>query len=275
MEANDVPPILSEAGKPAEPVSPPKAAWRWWVHVVVLAMFPLIIGALSLMAGNQTGSLMPSTTVGLLYLCVEGALFFGVFFLIAWLVARPNSSQLLFKWRGGGMPFVWGMIYSIGLRVIVAVPMVIWVVLNGAKNFRAEDVQEKVEHLADPKALTGNPVYFVLALTLVSFIVGGLREELWRAAMFAGIKELFPRGFARIGGKAAAIVVVAVLFGCGHVSQGGLAAFSIGLLGAGLGVIMLWHRSIWEATIAHGIFDASTFALIWLLAKFPQMLHPN
>jgi len=40
------------------------------------------------------------------------------------------------------------------------------------------------------------------------------------------------------------------------------------LLGFGLGVIMVLHRSIWPAVIAHGMFDATSLALLpWLVEK--------
>jgi membrane protease YdiL (CAAX protease family) len=35
-----------------------------------------------------------------------------------------------------------------------------------------------------------------------------------------------------------------------------------GLLGLGLGLIMVFHRSIWPAVLAHGFFDATSMALI-------------
>ena len=35
----------------------------------------------------------------------------------------------------------------------------------------------------------------------------------------------------------------------------------------GLGVIMILHRSIWPAVLAHGFFNATTFALLPLIAR--------
>jgi membrane protease YdiL (CAAX protease family) len=45
-----------------------------------------------------------------------------------------------------------------------------------------------------------------------------------------------------------------------------------GLLGFGLGVIMVLHRSIWPAVIAHGMFDATSLALIpWMLEMLNEI----
>jgi membrane protease YdiL (CAAX protease family) len=45
-----------------------------------------------------------------------------------------------------------------------------------------------------------------------------------------------------------------------------------GLLGFGLGVIMILHRSIWPAVIAHGMFDATSLALLpWALEKLQEI----
>jgi membrane protease YdiL (CAAX protease family) len=44
------------------------------------------------------------------------------------------------------------------------------------------------------------------------------------------------------------------------------------LLGFGLGVIMVLHRSIWPAVITHGMFNAATFAILpWLTEKLPEL----
>ena len=42
------------------------------------------------------------------------------------------------------------------------------------------------------------------------------------------------------------------------------------ILGVGLGAIMVYHQSIWPAVFAHGIFDATTFALLPLALKHGQ-----
>jgi membrane protease YdiL (CAAX protease family) len=38
------------------------------------------------------------------------------------------------------------------------------------------------------------------------------------------------------------------------------------LLGFLIGIIMVMHRSIWPAVIAHGLFDATSFAILPFLA---------
>jgi membrane protease YdiL (CAAX protease family) len=40
------------------------------------------------------------------------------------------------------------------------------------------------------------------------------------------------------------------------------------VLGFALGLIIVFHRSIWPAVLAHGMFDATTLALLPLLARF-------
>jgi membrane protease YdiL (CAAX protease family) len=52
-----------------------------------------------------------------------------------------------------------------------------------------------------------------------------------------------------------------------------IAAIGAGLLGLMLGLIIVLHKSIWPAVIAHGLFDATTFALLpwWIeeTRRFP------
>jgi membrane protease YdiL (CAAX protease family) len=120
----------------------------------------------------------------------------------------------------------------------------------------------------DVDALRHNRVYFWFAITFVSFVVAGLREELWRSAFLAGLGALWPQRFGSRAGQIGAVFISAVFFGAAHGAQGGLAMFMAGLLGVGLGLIMVFHRSIWPAVIAHGLFDATTFALLpWVLKQ--------
>src|SRR5207245_10506066 len=73
-------------------------------------------------------------------------------------------------------------------------------------------------------------------------------------------------------GESIAIVLIAVAFGAAHLPVGALAAVAAGLIGIFLGTILIIHRSIWPTVIAHGLFDASTFALLPLIAnKFPEL----
>jgi len=59
-----------------------------------------------------------------------------------------------------------------------------------------------------------------------------------------------------------AVVLAAVVFGLGHWPQGLAGVALTGTLGLGLGAILLYHRSLWVAVLAHGFFDATSFALL-------------
>lgn len=119
-----------------------------------------------------------------------------------------------------------------------------------------------VETLVDVAALRNNPVYFWLTVTFGSFVVAGLREEVWRAATLAAMRKLWPDTFNGRDGQVAAVALIAVVFGIAHLSLGTLAAAMAVFLGFLLGIIMVVHGSIWPAVIAHGFFDATTFALL-------------
>lgn len=280
MDDNNIPPVLAPAGDAA--ALPPEtstsvARWRWWVHLIVLGMFPLLPLLFSLLPKQKGEAKLPTEVNGLLLvLGIELALF-GVFFVIAWVASRVNSAQLMLTWRGGGMPVVWGLVYSIGIRVVLFVIALIayfaWVLIQSMATGHTEKISMPTEGLVDSSALTHGSLYLLISMTLLSFVLGGFREELWRSAMFAGVKALFPRQFEKLSGKIIAVLIIAVLFGLGHVSQHWTGMVLIGLLGAVLGWIMLRHRSIWEAVLAHGFFDASTFAMLYLIAKYaPQIL---
>jgi membrane protease YdiL (CAAX protease family) len=130
-----------------------------------------------------------------------------------------------------------------------------------------------VESVVEIDALR-QPLYLFVMLTLVSFVLAGLREELWRSAMIALLAGLLPRWFAGRRGAWLAILPVALLFGLGHTPQGVAGVAVTTLLGAGLGAILVFHNSIWPAVLAHGFFNALTFAILPLLSdRFPELLR--
>jgi membrane protease YdiL (CAAX protease family) len=224
---------------------------------------------------DRQGPMLPGTSRGLLITTGVELIVFGTVFGLAWLVSRPSRDDLLLRWRGGFSMVPVGLGYSLALRVALALVMFIisvGLVASGAMSldslkefFRAN--QPRTDAMVEPSAMR-DPVYFFLLLTVISFVVAGLREELWRSAFLAGSRALAPKLFSSIKGQFAAVAVAAVVFGVGHLAMGPVAAFMAGLLGFGLGALMVMHRSIWPAVIAHGFFDATTFLLVrWILAE--------
>lgn len=270
MDSDELPPIIGAAANGE--IKPTVSRWRWCLHLLVLTLFPLSAGMMGILRNNESGPLLPKNITGLLRVSASEMLLFGVIFAIAWLASRANGRQLLLKWRGGGRPVLLGLAYSIALRMaimmVLLVAVFVWVAIHGMPQDHADKVSPLTKHMVDISALTRDPIYFALALTLISFVVAGFREELWRAAMLAGINALFPRQFEKLSGQMTGVMIVAVLFGMGHTAEGWIGVAITELLGFGLGAIMLWHRSIWEAVFAHGFFDAGTFAFLYLLAQY-------
>jgi membrane protease YdiL (CAAX protease family) len=171
-----------------------------------------------------------------------------------------------------------GIGYSIALRVAVAICMAMLagflivtriVTPAGLPEFIKAN-QPNLEAVVDVKLMRDNPLYFWLVITLVSFVVAGLREELWRAGFLAGLRKLWPNWFGSRVGQMGGVVIASIIFGLGHVLMGWLAVLAATLLGLLLGLIMVLHRSIWPAVFAHGLFDATSFALLPLVAELQK-----
>ena len=245
---------------------------RWWTHLALLTCYPIalgVIGFFSRAGSNQP--LLPTDPAALVSVMVFELLLFTVVFGAAWGASRASAEELLLRWRGGVRPVIRGLLYSIGLRLgiaIIAISMAGVLAAAGVSRSALQNLQPSTEELVNARVLVDNPLYLWLNLTLVSFVVGGVREELWRAGMFAGLAALFPRSFQNFRGKIAAAAFVGVVFGLGHLPQGWGGVLMTGILGLGLGVIMLWHRSMWEAAFAHGLFDATSFVFLYLIARF-------
>ena len=271
-----------ETALPANPppLPPPaRSRLRWWIHLVLLASYPLAISILGWTMGSTDRTLLPNTTRGLVTSMSFELLVFSTVFALAWFASRASTDALLLRWSGGPLPILKGLGYSVALRVaigiVMAVAVGVYVAVQGGSLASLEKFRPKTEQVVDLQALATDPVYLALMLTFVSFVVAGLREELWRTGVLAGLTELFPRRFGGRRGRFAAVAVAAVIFGLGHLPQGwGGVALTAGL-GLGLGAIMVWHESVWEAVFAHGFFDATSFALLVLLKDVVTKLIPT
>ncbi|HUS36359.1 MAG TPA: CPBP family intramembrane glutamic endopeptidase [Verrucomicrobiae bacterium] len=272
MSESEIPPVLSEVE-----AQPTRAKWRWLVSVLLLAGYVLgigIAGPLLKGDGGSTGPAMPDDLGSLMRLCAVDLGMFAAVFAIAWLFSRARRAELFLKWRGGVRPVLWGIAYSIGLRVAVMIIGAIMVApiyaLKGEKAI--EGFRPKTESLINTKALK-DPAYATFMMTVVSFGMAGFREELWRVGMMAGLAGLAPAVFATRRGQYIAVAIAAVIFGLGHAPQGWGGVVLTGALGLGLGWIIVRHQSIWEAVMAHGFFDATTFAALYVIVRFaPEAL---
>jgi membrane protease YdiL (CAAX protease family) len=276
-------PTPSEESPPATTVparEPAAKRLRWWIHLLLIAAYPLAAGMMSSSAGGSRRPALSETPVGLVLNTGVNLLIFALVLGLACLASRPSRDDLLLRWRNGIWPVPLGIGYSIALRIVLAMAAIgVSVVLIATRLMTPSALSSlvmvnrpRVEAIVGVSALRDNPLYFVLAVTLVSFVLGGLREELWRSAFLGGMRALWPGRFGSQAGQIVAVAIAAILFGLGHLSQGVMAIGLTALLGFGLGLIMVLHRSIWPAVIAHGMFDATSLALIpWALEKLQQV----
>ena len=255
--------------------------WRWWIHFALIGGY-ILPGVVRGFYFVPQHPVLTGSARGLLVVCGFNLGAFAVVFLLGWLASRATAEELFLPWRPGWWVLPLGIGYSIAFRVILAVVGIITILflvvtrlvdVDSLRNV-AVQIRPRVDHLVDFSALQTNRIYYWLMLTLVSFVGAGFREELWRGATLAGMRALWPRAFLSPTGEVIAIIVIAIGFGAAHLSMGILAAAVATLLGLFLGLILIVHRSIWPAVIAHGFFDATTFALLPLVASRVPQLHP-
>jgi membrane protease YdiL (CAAX protease family) len=245
--------------------------WRWWIHFLVLGTYPLLGLLFRFTTGRVSREPALSGGVqGLLFVSSLELLFFGLFFAVAWLASRASREQLMFTWRPGWWVVPLGIVYSIALRLMLVVAAILVIGLVIATQITTPDQiqsyittnRPKIESLVSVTAMRNNPAYFWLNLTVVSVVVAGLREEIWRAGTLAAMRALWPRAFGSMFGQCAAVSIIAIAFGLMHLRMGILVAAGAGVLGLLLGFIIVVHKSIWPAVVAHGVFDATTMAFL-------------
>jgi membrane protease YdiL (CAAX protease family) len=255
---------------------------RWWVHLFLISAYILLVGLFG-MEHSEAHTHIPAlshTSRGLLIVCTIELLVFALVLGLAVVASRASRDDLLLRWRRGFWPVPLGIGYSVAIRLAVGIIMMAaGIALIVTHVMTAQSLREfvtanrpDVEAIVDISAMRQNPLYFWLTLTVVSFGVAGLREELWRSAFLAGLRALWPQRFGSRAGQIAAVAIAAIVFGFGHLGMGLLAVLFAGLLGFGLGLIMVFHRSIWPAVIAHGMFDATSLALLpWVAEKLQEI----
>lgn len=261
-----LPPVLDPAPE-TPPVQPPPRRLASLVALLLLALYVVVPALLGSRRETGDAALLPGSTRDVLWVCAFELTLFGVAFAIAAWLGRLRADDLFLRWRG------WWVVpravaWSIGLRFAVGITLAlalgVWHLATGDSLENLSGLRPKVEAMIDVKALH-DPVYLLLMLTLVSFVLAGFREELWRIAMVALFARVLPRWFGSRLGPWLALIPVALLFGLAHSPQGWMGVAATTALGLGLGAILLFHRSLWDAVLAHGFFNAATFAVLpWL-----------
>jgi len=265
----DVPPLISS-----------RPRWRWFVHLTLLTLYTVLLGAVAAIRHPADAAPMLPTSIGPLLVALSAELIlFGIIFALALSFSRAGRDELFLRWHGGIEPVKRGFIYSIIFRVLLFAIMtgiaIVASALTGGHEDLASRLRPDTEQLVDARALVEHPFYFFVNITFVSFVFAGFREELWRAGMLAGFNALLPGGLDRKAGRWFAIIFTAVAFGFGHLPQGWGGVLLTAALGLGLGMIIVRQQSIWDAVFAHGFFDATTFALLYFVARFQPQIIPS
>jgi membrane protease YdiL (CAAX protease family) len=300
-------PQVSGSGFPGES-GPVRPRWRSVAFLMWAGFYPLVVGLLGAWIQRDApsrGPALPSTVSGLIAVCVESVVVFALIFGVGVWLGRPTRQELfwspmrLWDWW-------WGALWSIGVR-LGAVVMVYGALIPFwlAKNLRSravgtdaaqpsmeerfEQFRPKLESLLEFEAL-GDPVYLLFAVTLLSFVTAGLREELWRAGFMSALRDLLPRSWwiprprvasegwwrwqtRRLGPTVLVAFLASVVFGLGHLPQGPGGVVLTAVVGFILAMVMIGHRSLWAAVIAHGFFDASTFVLLAVIVRNKETIQ--
>lgn len=249
----------------SDSAAPRLARWRHLVALLILSAMPLLAAFASTRRVAKEGFL-PSSSLGLLLFCAWELGAFAAIWGVAWAFSRLSREQLFLPWRAGWKPLAWGVAYSLGLRlglVMVATLVLLFLSLLGFSPQQLtagwqENAQGAQKAFA-PLLQGGDTLYKTLMITLVSFVVAGGREEIWRAALMASLGQVAPARWTTGAKIALALLFSSALFGVGHWYQGALGVVGTSLLGVALGAITLRHRSVWPTIIAHGCFDALSF----------------
>lgn len=253
---------------------PQTARWRWWVALFVMVGVPLLASVASMrrIQGSDYQSrdhaLLPSNVPGLLIYCGFQLGVFALLWAVFWAFSRADQDGLFLRYRGL-KSLAWGVAYSLLMRLSIGFVAVFGLSLLAILGFDTakmlatmQKTGEVMKDVLAPAFASRDPLFRFLLITLISFVVAGLREELWRAATLACLRRLAPDKWSQTRKNAVALGLSSVFFGLGHLYQGIAGVVGTTFLGLILGAIMLRHRSVYPAIVAHGCFNAVSFAAL-------------
>ncbi len=271
----EAPPVIG-----AEVFRGPRVApWRNAIMLALLLGVPPVFGYLgSRKTLDGSGAVvLPDSVSGLLQVSAVNLGLMLVIGVVVYGIGRPSLTELMSRARMGWRAWGLGLGYSVLFRFLLGFAMlgvllakVVVLGLQGRPIEALDGLRPEIEHMLDPASLR-DPLYLFLSTTLISFVVAGWREELWRAAVFAAMSRMSHRGLDTWTLRVGASMTAAVVFGLGHLTQGWSGVFLTGALGFGLGLVMLWHRSLWVAVLTHGFFNATSFLLLHGLDRLGQL----
>jgi membrane protease YdiL (CAAX protease family) len=232
---------------------------RWGLHVAILCL-PIFLSIFLAAIGHN--SALPDNGFQLALLVLKEGLVWGVVFMAAFRISGITADQLRLKTSHPFRVICCGILWFLALRALLF--LILGVTSQWINPRWIWESEEKLYSFSDARNVPHHPGFSFLVYGIAA-VGAGLSEELWRAGMARGLEGLFPGLKGEKQGALFTIIVIAVLFGLGHLYQGRLGMAETFLLGIFLGMVLIYRNSYWEAAIAHIFFDATGFLLIFFL----------
>ena len=185
--------------------------------------------------------------------------------LVCYLCVRHGITPAAFGVRSNGLvgvlvQLLWSLVAVACVYAYLAVSAVVIGALLLLVPELVHDVMERTEVLKSmPVDRTG--------LTILLLVPVAAHEEI----IFRGL--LLPYLRRVTGHWWLAVLISSAIFGALHLPQGVLGALQIAGIGATLGLIFVWSRSLLAVTIAHFIFNFVQFQLIRILPHLQKILE--
>jgi uncharacterized protein len=196
---------------------------------------------------------------GVFYLDWVGKLPFSktpYLFLLAWISIRIRGVRWKDVGLNGEQPFL--KIFIIGLLAGIG--------MEALELFATQPLLTKLLHkgpdLEEFRRLIGNAQLLIIAVVLAWVLAAFGEETVWRGYLMNRCADLFGRSTI---GWAGAAILISLLFGLAHFTQGTTGVIENIIDGAILaGLYFATGRNLWAPIIAHGIQDTVDVLLIYL-----------
>jgi|GEM_PF-3999487 len=241
---------------------------RWGLHVGILLM-PIFLSVLR--ADADLSHTIPDQASLLGWFFIKKLFVWGSFFSLAFLISKVTTRQLFIRrvnfFRTVFYAFCWSLLLRFFLAIVMMILLFVsahWLKpcqISGYANQYSVHMLKIIFH----DRYVQHPIEAMTIMSVISCVFG-VNEELWRAGMFAGLSQLYPQIFSGRWGTFGMIVLVGMVFAMAHLYQGAIGIGLTFMIGVGLGAILLYRKSYWEAAITHSLIDVTSFLMIfWIM----------
>jgi hypothetical protein len=198
---------------------------------------------------------LPSPADSLFQAVLVFALFCGLTFVLLRFVCQESIADLNRPGRG----WLADLLHGINISMLLLLGQFALGLLAGV-----DATQTSTFNMLLGKELNSSLLALLVWIGPVAWLQAGITEEFTRAFILTRFWKMWPAHFAKL----TVVVVMSLLFGCGHYYQGAPAVFGTFLIGMVFGLHYMTFGSLRAIVLGHGIYDSLVMLFLMIGTRY-------